>query len=42
MAQAQLHNSTTYETVLCKSVLNAVKGMLFQWSINPYKGCVHS
>ena len=32
----------TYEEVQRKSVLNAVKGMPFKWSINPYKGCVHS
>ncbi|HTU81989.1 MAG TPA: radical SAM protein [Candidatus Acidoferrales bacterium] len=24
-----------------KSVLNAVKGMPFKWSINPYRGCFH-
>jgi len=24
-----------------KSVLNAVKGMPFKWSINPYRGCYH-
>jgi DNA repair photolyase len=26
----------------CKSVLNRVRGMPFPWSINPYRGCVHS
>ncbi len=32
----------TYEEVPCKSLLNRVKGMMpMQWSINPYKGCVH-
>jgi len=25
-----------------KSVLNAVKGMPFRWSINPYRGCSHA
>ncbi len=24
-----------------KSVLNAVSGMPFKWSINPYRGCYH-
>ena len=24
-----------------KSVLNAVKGMPFRWSVNPYRGCFH-
>jgi len=33
---------TTYEEVRCKSVLNRVRGMDFAWSINPYRGCVHS
>jgi DNA repair photolyase len=31
-----------YEEVPVKSVLHAVKGMPFQYSINPYRGCVHS
>jgi DNA repair photolyase len=25
----------------CKSALNAVKGMPFKWSLNPYMGCEH-
>ncbi len=25
----------------CRSALNAVKGMPFKWSINPYRGCRH-
>jgi DNA repair photolyase len=25
----------------CKSALNRVKGMPFDWSLNPYMGCVH-
>ena len=25
----------------CKSALNRVNGMPFQWSLNPYMGCVH-
>jgi DNA repair photolyase len=31
-----------YREVQCKSVLNRVHGMPFKWSINPYRGCVHS
>jgi DNA repair photolyase len=25
----------------CKSIINAVEGMPFKWSINPYRGCYH-
>lgn len=25
----------------CKSALNAVRGMPFRWSLNPYRGCSH-
>lgn len=31
-----------YEEIQCKSVLNRVHNMGFGWSINPYRGCVHS
>ncbi len=31
-----------YRELHCKSVLNRVRGMPFRWSINPYRGCVHS
>jgi DNA repair photolyase len=30
-----------YIEVGCKSVLNRVLGMPFEWSINPYRGCFH-
>ena len=30
-----------YEDVQCKSALNPVKGMGFNWSLNPYTGCEH-
>ena len=30
-----------YEEVQCQSALNKVGGMDFQWSLNPYRGCVH-
>ena len=30
-----------YEQVECKSALNQVKNMMFNWSLNPYTGCEH-
>ncbi len=30
-----------YRLEPCKSALNAVRGMPFKWSLNPYMGCVH-
>lgn len=30
-----------YRIEPCKSALNPVKGMPFEWSLNPYMGCVH-
>jgi DNA repair photolyase len=30
-----------YRLEPCKSALNAVRGMPFRWSLNPYMGCVH-
>src|SRR5881392_1544021 len=34
-------SDVTYREVLCKSALNHVKGMPFEWSLNPYSGCAH-
>ncbi len=34
------HRAQYYERP-CKSALNRVEGMHFQWSLNPYRGCVH-
>ena len=31
----------TYLEVTCKSALNRVQGMDFEWSLNPYTGCAH-
>jgi DNA repair photolyase len=31
-----------FREVECASALNRVKGMPFDWSLNPYKGCAHS
>lgn len=33
--------TTRYLETGAKSVLNAVQGMGFRWSVNPYRGCVH-
>ena len=30
-----------YREEPCKSALNPVKGMMFEWSLNPYTGCAH-
>lgn len=30
-----------YREQPCRSALNAVRGMPFKWSLNPYMGCVH-
>ena len=30
-----------YREEPCKAALNRVKGMVFDWSLNPYMGCVH-
>jgi DNA repair photolyase len=30
-----------YREEACRSALNRVKGMGFEWSLNPYTGCVH-
>ena len=30
-----------YREEPCRSALNRVKGMRFDWSLNPYMGCVH-
>src|SRR2546426_5136344 len=30
-----------YQEVQCRSALNRVKGMPFEWTLNPYRGCTH-
>lgn len=30
-----------YQEVQCRSALNHVKGMPFEWTLNPYRGCTH-
>jgi DNA repair photolyase len=40
--QAQLRaDAARYQEVTCRSALNAVKGMPFNWTLNPYRGCTH-
>ena len=34
-------DGATYQEVTCKSALNPVKGMPFDWTLNPYRGCTH-
>ena len=31
-----------YIEINCKSAVNRVRGMPFNWSLNPYRGCVHA
>jgi DNA repair photolyase len=30
-----------YQEVICRSALNHVEGMPFEWTLNPYRGCTH-
>ena len=32
---------SAYQEVTCRSALNRVQGMPFQWTLNPYRGCTH-
>ena len=34
-------DAARYQEVTCRSALNAVKGMPFKWTLNPYRGCTH-
>ena len=38
---AHLADGATYQEVTCRSALNRVKGMPFDWTLNPYRGCTH-
>jgi DNA repair photolyase len=31
-----------YQEVRCRSALNRVTGMPFEWTLNPYRGCTHA
>ena len=34
-------DEATYQEVTCRSALNRVHGMPFNWTLNPYRGCTH-
>jgi DNA repair photolyase len=34
-------DAARYQEVECRSALNHVKGMPFEWTLNPYRGCTH-
>jgi DNA repair photolyase len=34
-------DAATYQEVTCRSALNPVKGMPFNFTLNPYRGCTH-
>ena len=34
-------DAASYQEVACRSALNPVKGMPFEWTLNPYRGCTH-
>jgi len=34
-------DEASYQEVTCRSALNPVKGMPFNWTLNPYRGCTH-
>jgi DNA repair photolyase len=34
-------NAARYQEVTCRSALNRVQGMPFEWTLNPYRGCTH-
>lgn len=35
-------DAARYQRVQCRSALNAVQGMPFKWTLNPYRGCTHA
>jgi DNA repair photolyase len=34
-------DDASYQEIRCRSALNAVRGMPFKWTLNPYRGCTH-
>src|ERR1700730_5500708 len=38
---AHLADLARYQEVTCRSALNPVRGMPFNWTLNPYRGCTH-
>lgn len=37
----QRADAARYQEVQCRSALNRVQGMPFEWTLNPYRGCTH-
>jgi DNA repair photolyase len=37
----RMADDAVYQEVTCRSALNKVEGMPFQWTLNPYRGCTH-
>jgi DNA repair photolyase len=35
-------DAARYQEIQCRSALNPVKGMPFEWTLNPYRGCTHA
>src|SRR5687768_13256066 len=35
-------DAASYQEITCRSALNRVKGMPFNWTLNPYRGCTHA
>lgn len=35
-------DAARYQEVTCRSALNFVEGMPFNWTLNPYRGCTHA
>jgi DNA repair photolyase len=35
-------DAARYQEVRCRSALNFVQGMPFEWTLNPYRGCTHA
>ena len=34
-------DDAVYQEITCRSALNRVQGMPFEWTLNPYRGCTH-
>src|SRR5262245_43107030 len=42
LSDAELRaDQARYQEVTCRSALNRVEGMPFNWTLNPYRGCTH-
>lgn len=35
-------DAAQYQEITCRSALNRVQGMPFNWTLNPYRGCTHA